>query len=87
MQGEAVGRRRDEGIFVGLSSGVNVAGARACARERGPGGVIVTILCDSGVKYAGRLGNSAWLAERGLRDDLALETAWADLEGASVSPA
>ncbi len=69
--------RRDEGIFVGLSSGVNVAGALAYAHEHGPGAVIVTILCDSGMKYAGRLGNPVWLAKHGLQAELPLETAWA----------
>src|SRR5262250_2531087 len=42
---------RDEGIFVGLSSGINVAGAFRLARHGGPGQVIVTLLCDSGIRY------------------------------------
>jgi len=37
---------REEGLFLGLSSGINVAGAVRFARERGPGQTIVTILCD-----------------------------------------
>ncbi len=55
-----------EGLCVGLSSGINVAGAIALARELGPGRTIVTILCDSGMRYLSTLSNPAWLAARGL---------------------
>lgn len=65
---------RDEGIFLGLSSGVNVAGAVRYALERGPGQIVTTILCDTGSKYASRIFNAAWLAENGLRDDLDVES-------------
>ena len=51
----------EEGIFLGLSSGINVAGAVRLARELGPGHVIVTVLCDSGHKYQSKIFNSAWL--------------------------
>ena len=57
---------RGEGLCLGLSSGINVAGAMALAREMGPGHVIVTILCDSGMRYLSTLFNEAWLAEKGL---------------------
>lgn len=57
---------RDEGLYLGLSSGINVAGALRLARERGPGQTIVTILCDGGARYASKLFNPAWLAEKGL---------------------
>jgi cysteine synthase len=57
---------RREGLYVGLSSGINVAGAVKLARERGPGQVIVTLLCDGGGRYASKLFNPAWLAEKGL---------------------
>jgi cysteine synthase len=57
---------RDEGMCVGLSSGINVAGAVALAREMGPGKTIVTILCDSGLRYLSTLFNPAWLAAKGL---------------------
>jgi cysteine synthase A len=57
---------RDEGLYLGLSSGINVAGAVKLARERGPGQVIVTLLCDSGARYASKLFNPAWLAEKKL---------------------
>ena len=53
---------REEGLFLGLSSGINIAGAVRLARERGPGQTIVTILCDSGTKYQSRLCNTEWLA-------------------------
>ena len=52
---------REEGIFVGLSSGINVAGVLRLAREGGPGQVIVTLLCDSGIRYMSRIFNPEWL--------------------------
>jgi cysteine synthase len=55
-----------EGLCVGLSSGINVAGAIALAREMGPGKTIVTILCDSGMRYLSSLFNPAWLEAKGL---------------------
>jgi cysteine synthase len=57
---------REEGLFLGLSSGINLAGALRFALERGPGQTIVTILCDSGHKYQSKLFNPAWLAAQGL---------------------
>ena len=61
---------RDEGIFVGLSSGINVAGALRLAKEGGPGQVIVTLLCDSGVRYMSKIFNPEWLRSHGLNPDL-----------------
>ena len=61
---------REEGIFVGLSSGINVAGALRLAREGGPGQVIVTLLCDSGIRYISRIFNPEWLLAHGLDPDL-----------------
>lgn len=55
-----------EGISVGGSSGVNIAGAIRLARELGPGHTIVTILADGGARYQGKLLNAKFLAERGL---------------------
>jgi cysteine synthase A len=63
----------EEGLHVGLSSGINVAGAVALAREMGPGHTIVTILCDSGMRYLSTLSNPAWLAAKGLAIPLWLE--------------
>ena len=57
---------RDEGLFVGSTTGVNVAAAVQLARRLGPGHTIVTILCDNGAKYQSRLFNRKWLAEKGL---------------------
>ncbi len=65
---------REEGIFVGLSSGINVAGAVRYALERGPGLTIATILCDSGHKYQSKLYNPSWLAEQGLDPDRPIES-------------
>jgi cysteine synthase A len=56
----------DEGLVLGSSSGINVAGAVRMARALGPGHVIVTILCDSGTRYASRLFNPEFLRSRGL---------------------
>jgi cysteine synthase A len=57
---------RREGLYLGLSSAINVAGAVKLARERGPGQTIVTILCDGGARYASKLFNPVWLAEQNL---------------------
>ena len=65
---------REEGLFLGLSSGINLAGALLFAKEGGPGRTIVTILCDSGHKYQTKLFNAQWLAEHGLDPDQPLES-------------
>jgi len=57
---------RDEGLCVGVSTGVNVAGAIELAKQMGPGHTIVTILCDSGLRYQSRLFNPSFLREKGL---------------------
>jgi cysteine synthase len=57
---------REEGLCLGLSSGINVAGAIALAEELGPGHVIVTILCDTGFRYLSTLYNPEWLRSKGL---------------------
>jgi cysteine synthase A len=57
---------RTEGLVLGGSSGINVAGAVRLARELGPGHTIVTILCDSGLRYQARLFNRKFLASKGL---------------------
>ncbi|MEQ7156371.1 cysteine synthase A [Brevundimonas aurifodinae] len=57
---------RDEGLSLGGSAGVNVAGAVRLAREIGPGKTIVTPLCDPGVRYASRLFNADFLRARQL---------------------
>ncbi len=59
---------QEEGLFLGSTSGVNVAAAVEVAKRLGPGHTIVTMLCDSGVKYQSRLFNRKWLAEKGLAD-------------------
>ena len=55
-----------EGLILGGSSGINVAGAVRLARDLGPGHTIVTILCDGGQRYFSRLYNPAFLKEKGL---------------------
>jgi len=55
---------RNEGLCLGGSSGINVAAAMRMARELGPGHTIVTILCDSGLRYKGRLFNPEFLRSK-----------------------
>ena len=56
----------EEGLCLGLSSGINVAGAVALGRQLGPGSRIVTILCDTGLRYLSTLYNREWLLAKGL---------------------
>ena len=56
----------EEGLALGLSSGVNVAGAIRLARQLGPGKTIVTILCDPATRYQSRLFNPDFLRSKGL---------------------
>ncbi len=57
---------REEGLCLGGSSGVNVAGAIRLARDLGPGHTVVTILADSGTRYLSKLFNPAFLREKSL---------------------
>ncbi len=57
---------REEGLCMGGSTGVNIAGAIRLARDLGPGKTIVTILCDFGSRYQSKLYNPAFLREKGL---------------------
>ncbi|SPF76068.1 Putative cystathionine beta-synthase [Aliiroseovarius pelagivivens] len=57
---------QDEGLCLGGSSGINVAGAMRMAREMGPGHTIVTVLCDYGTRYQSKLFNPEFLREKGL---------------------
>ena len=68
-----------EGLCLGASSGVNVAGAIRMAKEMGPGHTIVTILCDFGTRYQSKLFNPEFLREKGLP-----VPAWLDKAPASI---
>ena len=57
---------KEEGLCLGLSSGINVAGAVALARHLGPDKTIVTILCDTGFRYLSTLYSRDWLMAKGL---------------------
>ena len=57
---------KEEGLCLGGSSGINVAGAIRLAQELGPGKTIVTILADSGVRYQSKLFNPVFLRGKGL---------------------
>ena len=56
----------EEGLCLGLSSGINVAGAVALAKQVGAGSRVATILCDTGFRYLSTLYNNDWLASKGL---------------------
>ena len=56
----------NEGLCMGGSTGINIAGAIRMAREMGPGHTIVTVLCDYGTRYQAKLFNPAFLREKGL---------------------
>ena len=57
---------KHDGLCMGLSTGINVAGALRMAEEMGPGHTIVTVLCDWGNRYITKMWNPAFLRERGL---------------------
>jgi cysteine synthase A len=57
---------KNEGLCLGGSSGINVAGAIRLAKDLGPGHTVVTILADSGTRYRSKLFNPAFLREKGL---------------------
>ncbi|MBM1309048.1 cysteine synthase A [Sulfitobacter mediterraneus] len=70
-----------EGLCLGASSGVNVAGAIRLAKEMGPGHTIVTILCDFGTRYQSKLFNPDFLREKGLPTPGWLDRAPASIPG------
>lgn len=69
-----------EGLCLGSSSAINVAGAMQLARELGPGSTVVTILCDSGLRYRQRLFNPQFLRSKGLQPP-----SWLERESLDVS--
>ena len=71
----------EEGLCLGGSSGINIAGAIRLARELGPGRTIVTILCDYGTRYQSKLFNPAFLREKGLPVPV-----WLEAESGIVVP-
>ena len=56
----------EEGLFLGGSAALNVEGAVKMARDMPKGSTIVTMLCDSGSRYASKMYNPAFLREKGL---------------------
>lgn len=57
---------REEGLCLGLSTGINIAGAIKLAKDLGPGKTIVTMLCDTGLRYTSRIFNRGFLESKGL---------------------
>ena len=66
MMDEIIGLSEHEGLVMGGSTGINVAGARRLAADLPKGSTIVTILCDFGSRYQSKLFNAEFLKERGL---------------------
>jgi cysteine synthase A len=64
---EAYRLLREEGLFVGASAGLSVAGALQWARREGQGKLIVCNLCDTGSRYISRLYDRGWLQRQGLQ--------------------
>lgn len=75
---------RDEGLCVGGSSGINVAGAMRMARDLGPGHTVVTVLCDHGTRSQSRIFNPEFLRQKGLPVPDWLEAAPAGIPDAFV---
>jgi cysteine synthase A len=67
---------REEGLFLGSTSGINVAAAVRVALELGRGHTIVTVLCDGGAKYQSRLFNREWLEQKGLAPHAGQAPSW-----------
>ena len=65
---------RNEGLVLGGSSGINIAGAVRMARDMGPGNMIVTILCDYGTRYKSKLFNPDFLRSKGFEVPEWMET-------------
>lgn len=65
---------KHEGLALGMSSGINVAGAERLAKEMGPDHTIVTILCDSASRYQGKMFNREFLRTKGLPEPEWLNT-------------
>jgi cysteine synthase A len=72
---------KDEGLCMGGSTGINIAGAIRMAREMGPGKTIVTILCDYGSRYQSKVYNPTFLREKGLP-----VPDWLDRPGRPIPP-
>ena len=72
---------QEEGLCMGLSTGINVAGAIRLARDLGPGHTIVTVLCDYGSRYQSKVFNPDFLREKGLPTP-----PWLDADPSRVVP-
>jgi len=66
---------QNEGLFLGISSGINVAGAERLAEKLGPGHTLCTILCDSASKYQGKMFNREFLKSKELPEPVWIEPA------------
>ena len=72
---------QEEGLCLGGSSAINIAGAIRIAQEMGPGHTIVTVLCDYGNRYQSKLFNPEFLKEKGLPVPSWLDRAPASIPG------
>ncbi len=80
--GEVFDLIENEGMCLGGSSGINIAGARKLASEMGPGHTIVTLLCDYGFRYESKIFNPTFLREKGLP-----VPGWLDRTGSDIPDA
>lgn len=78
---------KDEGLALGMSSGINVAGAERLAADLGPGHTLVTILCDSASRYQGKMFNREFLKGKGLPEPEWFETTLPDDVAAALDRA
>ena len=69
----------NEGLCLGSSSGINIAGAKRLAQDLGKGSTIVTILCDFGTRYQSKLFNSEFLKSKDLPTRKWMNTVISDL--------
>jgi cysteine synthase A len=77
---------QEEGLCMGGSTGVNVAGAIRLAKEMGPGHTVVTMLCDYGTRYQSKLFNPEFLRTKRLPVPAWLEAQRSDLPTVFVDP-
>lgn len=75
---------QEEGLCLGGSSGINIAGAMALAKELGPGKTIVTVLCDFGTRYASKIFNPEFLTKKQLPLPPWMETRTSELPSVFV---
>ncbi|KAG6552931.1 hypothetical protein Mapa_005587 [Marchantia paleacea] len=75
---------KEEGFCMGGSTGINIGGAVKLAKELGPGHTIVTVLCDLGTRYQGKIFNVDFLKSKGLPYPQWLEAGYCEVDVPTV---